>query len=238
METIMLTIKFVMFLVAMLSVFVGVWIVVGRGLFDTMHWLLRRRGATPGNFMDEVAAHPGGETLRACIQCGTCTGSCPAASEMQFSPRMVNAMVKAGLRDEVLSSNSMWMCLSCYLCTERCPRGVKVTDVMYALKRLAIRHNGGDNYWAPAPVLERTFIDCVNLTGRLTEIGLTGGYYWRTNPFKALTMIPMGLKLLSHHRLPLMPSRVKGMRDLRAMIRKAQSLEIEQSQQPLPVPAA
>jgi len=153
---------------------------------------------------------------------------------MQFSPRTLNAMVKAGMRDEILSSNSMWLCLSCYLCTERCPRGVKVTDIMYALKRLAIRHNG-DNYWAPTPVLERTFVDCVNLTGRLTEVGLTGGYYWRTNPLKALTMIPMGLKLLSHRRLPLVPTRVKGMQGLRAMIRKAQALEREQLMEPVPV---
>jgi len=222
-------------LVVMFSVPIGVWIIVGRGLFDTMRGILRRRGLEVESFVAEVAAYPGGETLCACIQCGTCTGSCPAASEMQFSPRTINAMVKAGMRDEVLSSNSMWMCLSCYLCTERCPRGVKVTDVMYALKRLSIRHNGGDNYWAPAPVMERTFIDCVNLTGRLTEMGLTGGYYWRTNPFKALTMIPMGLKLLSHHRLTLVPSRVKEMRELRAMIRKVRSLEREQPQQPHPV---
>ncbi|HID65107.1 MAG TPA: 4Fe-4S dicluster domain-containing protein [Anaerolineae bacterium] len=234
METIMLTIKFVMFLVAMFSVLVGVWIVVGRGLFDTMRWLLRRRAATLGSFVDEVAAYPGGETLCACIQCGTCAGSCPAANEMQFSPRTINAMVKAGMRDEVLCSNSMWMCLSCYLCTERCPRGVQVTDIMYALKRLAICHNG-DNYWAPAPVMERTFVDCVNLTGRLSEMGLTGGYYLRTNPVKALKMIPLGLKLLSHHRLPLIPSRIKGMQELRAMIRKVKTLEQERFMEPVPV---
>jgi heterodisulfide reductase subunit C len=228
------TIALVLGLVVIFSVPVGVWIVVGRGLFDTVHQFLRQRGATLGSFVDEVAAHPGGETLRACIQCGTCTGSCPAANEMRFSPRAINAMVKAGMRDEVLSSNSMWLCLSCYLCAERCPKGVKVTDIMYALKRLAIRHNG-DNYWAPTPVLERTFVDCVNLTGRLPEMGVTGGYFWRTNPFKALTMLPMGLKLLSHHRLPLMPSRVKGMQDLRAMIRKAQALEREQLMEPVPV---
>jgi hypothetical protein len=105
---------------------------------------------------------------------------------------------------------------------------------MYGLKRLAIRHNG-DNYWAPTPVLERTFVDCVNLTGRLPEVGLTGGYYLRTNPFKALTMIPLGLKLLSHRRLPLMPSKIKGMHELRAMIRKAQALEREQLMEPVPV---
>lgn len=206
-----------------------------RGLFDTMHDTLytKSRLATNG-FLEEVCSFPGGETVRACIQCGTCTGSCPAANEMQFSPRMINAMVRAGMRDEVLSSNSMWMCLSCYLCTERCPRSVKVTDIMYGLKRLAIRYNG-DNYWALTPVLERTFVDCVNLTGRLSEMGLTGGYYWRTNPLKALTMIPLGLKLFSHHRLPLMPSRVKGMRELRAMIRKAQALEREHIMEPVPV---
>jgi heterodisulfide reductase subunit C len=206
-----------------------------RGLGDTVHDTLRlkSRFATNG-FLEEVCSFPGADTVRACIQCGTCTGSCPAANEMQFSPRMINAMVKAGMRDEVLSSNSMWMCLSCYLCTERCPRGIKVTDIMYALKRLAIRHNG-DNYWAPAPVMERTFVDCVNLTGRLPEMGLTGGYYWRTNPLKALTMIPLGLKLLSHHRLPLIPSRIKGMQELRAMIRKAQTLEQEHLMEPVPV---
>lgn len=228
------TIALVLGLVVIFSVPIGVWIVVGRGLFDTVHQFLRQRRTTLGSFVNEMAAHPGGETLRACIQCGTCAGSCPAANEMQFSPRAINAMVKAGMRDEVLSSNSMWLCLSCYLCTERCPKGVKVTDIMYALKRLAIRHDG-ENYWNPTPVLERTFVDCVNLTGRLPEMGVTGGYFWRTNPFKALKMLPMGLKLLSHHRLPLVPSRVKGMRDLRAMIRKVRALEREQLMEPVPV---
>jgi len=228
------TIALVLGLVVIFSVPVGVWIVVGRGLFDTVRQFLRQRRAPLGSFVDEMAAHPGGETLRACIQCGTCAGSCPAANEMQFSPRTINAMVKAGMRDEVLSSNSMWLCLSCYLCVERCPKGVKVTDIMYALKRLAIRHNS-ENYWDPTPVLERTFVDCVNLTGRLPEMGVTGGYYWRTNPFKALTMIPMGLKLLSHRRLPLVPSRVKGVQELRAMIKKVQALEREQLMEPVPV---
>jgi heterodisulfide reductase subunit C len=234
------TIALVLGLVVIFSVPVGVWIIVGRGLFDTMYGTLHlKRRLAPGGFLKEICSLPGAETVRACIQCGTCTGSCPAANEMQFSPRAINAMVKAGMRDEVLSSNSMWLCLSCYLCAERCPKGVKVTDIMYALKRLAIRHNG-ENYWDPTPVLERTFVDCVNLTGRLFEVGLTGGYYWRTNPVKALTMIPMGVKLLSHHRLPLMPSRVKRVQELRSMIKKAQALEREQLMEPVPVtvPAA
>ena len=204
-----------------------------RRLGDTMHDTLHLKSHSSTNgFLEEVCSFPGAETLHACIQCGTCSGSCPVAREMEYGPRQINAMVRAGMRDEVLCTNSMWLCLSCYLCTERCPRGVKVTDIMYALKRLAIRHNG-DNYWAPTPVLERTFVDCVNLTGRLPEMGVTGGYYWRTNPLKALTMIPLGLKLLSHHRLLLVPRKVKGIRELRAMIGKAQTLEREQLMKPV-----
>jgi heterodisulfide reductase subunit C len=58
-------------------------------------------------FIDEVCAIPGGESIRSCIQCGVCTGSCPTATNWDFPPRRVIAMVRAGLRDELLSSNSM-----------------------------------------------------------------------------------------------------------------------------------
>ena len=211
---------------------------VSRRLGDTMRDTLRldSRSATNGDgFLEEVCSFPGGETIGACIQCGTCSGSCPAAGEMEYGPRQINAMVRAGMREQVLSTNSMWLCLSCYLCTERCPRGVKVTDIMYALKRMSVRYDG--HYYAPTPVMERTFVDCVNLTGRLPEILLTGGYFWRTNPFKALRMMPLGLKLLTHHRLQVVPSRVKGMRDLRAMIKKAQALEREHLAEPVPAAA-
>ena len=89
------------------------------------------------SFLDEVKATPGGEHILACIQCGTCTGSCPMAGAMEFPPRKIIAMIRAGMRDEVLASNSMWFCLSCYMCTARCPRGVKPTEIAHALESLA-----------------------------------------------------------------------------------------------------
>ena len=96
-------------------------------------------------FLDEVRETPGGEHILACIQCGTCTGSCPMAARMEHAPRQTIAMVRAGLRDEVLSNNSMWFCLSCYTCTVRCPRGVHAWRLIYGLagprhaQRLALR---------------------------------------------------------------------------------------------------
>ena len=89
------------------------------------------------SFVEEIAATPGGEKIRACIQCGICTGSCPAANEMEYAPRKIIAMIRAEMRDEVLSSSSMWHCLSCYTCTVRCPRGVKPAELAHALEGLA-----------------------------------------------------------------------------------------------------
>ena len=75
--------------------------------------------------IEEICAIPGGEGIRLCIQCGTCTASCPNADKMEHTPSELIAMARAGMRKEVLSSNAMWYCLSCYMCTVRCPRGIK-----------------------------------------------------------------------------------------------------------------
>ncbi len=91
-------------------------------------------------FLEEVRATPGGENVLACIQCGTCTGSCPMAAQMAHAPRQTIAMIRAGLRDEVLADSSMWFCLSCYTCTVRCPRGVRPTELAHALESLATQH--------------------------------------------------------------------------------------------------
>ena len=58
-------------------------------------------------FIDEICALPGGEGIKVCIQCGTCTASCPNADRMEHTPSQLIAMVRAGMRREVLSSNAM-----------------------------------------------------------------------------------------------------------------------------------
>ena len=94
---------------------------------------------TRRDFLDELLSVPGGEHLRECIQCGTCSGSCPVSYFMDNPPRKLFAMARAGLRDSVLASESLWLCTSCYMCTLRCPKQIAVTDIIYALKRLAMR---------------------------------------------------------------------------------------------------
>ena len=176
-------------------------------------------------FIDEICAIPGGEGIRLCIQCGTCTASCPHADKMEHTPSQLIAMARAGMREEVLSSNAMWYCLSCYLCTVRCPRGIKQTDLMHALESLAVRE-GLSHGRTLTPAMYRSFNDFVYSLGSLPEFGFMAWFYLLTNPLRAWRMIPVVLSLLRHGRLSIRARRLtpEGTNQLRAILDKAESL--------------
>jgi heterodisulfide reductase subunit C len=176
------------------------------------------------SFLDEVAAAPGGEKIRACIQCGVCTGSCPVAGDMEYPVRKTIAMVRAGMKDEVLSSGSMWHCLSCYMCYERCPRGVKPTEIAHALECLATKY-GYKPRQSTGPVMYRHFVNSIKDNGRVFELGAMMKYFLTTNPFRALKMTPVATGLLSHKRMSLRPEKTeKGKSDLAKITRKFRSI--------------
>ena len=76
--------------------------------------------------------------LRSCIQCGTCSATCPTAYAMDYSPRQVWRIVQLGMRDKVLNSRTFWLCTTCKSCQVRCPRGIDLMDAMIALKEYSI----------------------------------------------------------------------------------------------------
>jgi heterodisulfide reductase subunit C len=91
-------------------------------------------------FKYNVMAEPGGERLTRCFACGTCVASCVIRDvDDRFDPRKIIRMTVLGMREQVLSSDFIWLCTSCYTCTERCPQDVLVTDIMTALKNIAVR---------------------------------------------------------------------------------------------------
>ncbi len=179
-------------------------------------------------FLEEVSSTPGGETVRWCVQCGTCSSSCPNVAEMDYSPRKTIALIRAGRRYAVLTSNTMWICASCYLCTVRCPRGVKITELMHALERVATRH--GLTLRRTTATMHRVFINSIKKYGRIHEFGMMLKFYLSTiptgkiNPLVSLKMLPMALKLLSHGRMELKPTKIKGNKQLKAIVEKAQAL--------------
>jgi len=177
------------------------------------------------SFLDEVvAATPGVPRLEMCIQCGTCGGSCPSAADMENTPRQIFAMIRAGMRDEVLRSNTPWFCVACYYCLVRCPQEVHIPDVMYTLKSMAIR--AGLYEGAAGPHLSQTYSDYVEKYGRSFEFGLATRHYLRHHPISMRGMAPLGLGMLTKERLTFTPTRIKGIKELRAILARAKELEV------------
>jgi heterodisulfide reductase subunit C len=176
-------------------------------------------------FLKEVCELPGGDDIRLCIQCGTCSASCPNAGRMDHTPRDLIALARAGMREDVLSSNAMWMCASCYLCTVRCPRGIKITDLMHALECLSVRQ-GLNDARTLTPAMYRSFSDFVYSLGNVPEMGFMIWFYFLTNPLRALRMLPLALSLFRHRRLSIKARRMKPEAELqlKAILDKAETL--------------
>jgi heterodisulfide reductase subunit C len=176
------------------------------------------------DFVEEIASEPGGESIRWCAQCGMCSGSCPNVLWMEHSPHKIIALTRAGKRQEVLSSNSMWCCATCHLCTVRCPRGIEMPELMHVLECIATSE-GLANRRVSAPAMYRTLVNIVKRQGRVHELGVMRRFFLGTNPLAALKMAPVGLKLLLHGRLPLRPEKIEGTDQLRAIVKEAQKME-------------
>jgi heterodisulfide reductase subunit C len=184
-------------------------------------------GRVDQGFLAEVCGAAGGVSrLQMCIQCGTCGGSCPSAADMDHTPRLLFAMIRAGMRDAVLASNTSWMCVSCHFCVIRCPQDVHITDVMYALKGIATR--AGRNPDAKAPEFSRVFVDNIHTYGRSFEVGLVARHYLRHQVRRLPGMAPMGMGMFARGRIGFTPKRIRGVEGLRAILDRAAALEAAQ----------
>jgi heterodisulfide reductase subunit C len=173
----------------------------------------------PG-FGEHIAKMAYGEKLFSCIQCGTCSATCPVSHYMDYTPRRVIAMVREGFRDDVLNSLTIWLCASCYSCTVECPREIKITDVMYALKQEAIKQGVYPKHF-PVPVLAREFFRGVERTGRNSEGPLMVKVFLKTNPLGMLKNAPMALRLWLKGRLSLFEEGMKNRGVVATLLRAA-----------------
>lgn len=177
------------------------------------------------SFLQQVANIPGGESIKKCIQCGCCTGSCPVSYTMDITPREVIALFRAGDIESILSSRTIWICASCYACVVRCPQGVQVTDILYSLKRLAIEQKIFPKKF-PVHALSESFVSLTNQYGRSYEPGLILSYFLKTNPLKLLGLVPLFLKLLTKGRIGIFPKRIKRRKPFSEILNEAKIMEM------------
>jgi heterodisulfide reductase subunit C2 len=90
-------------------------------------------------FKYDVAGRPGGENIKFCFACGTCTAGCPVSEvDPDFNPRKIIRQILLGMRREVLSSPLIWRCVQCYSCTAKCPQDVKFRGIVKSLREMAV----------------------------------------------------------------------------------------------------
>lgn len=96
----------------------------------------------------------GAESVALCFQCGTCTGACPSGRRTPYRIRNVVRKSVLGLKEEVIADDTIWMCSTCYECQERCPRGIKIVDVVKTVRNFAAQAG----YMAPAHKMTGSFV--------------------------------------------------------------------------------
>ena len=183
----------------------------------------RREAELREAFWDQVRSFPEGDKINHCLQCGSCTGTCPVSYAMDITPRETVALFRAGMLEEILRSRTIWICASCYSCTVRCPVGIRVTDTLYALKRLALEQEILPDK-LPIPHLSKTFVDTICRYGRNYELGLGVKYYLRTDWLKLLSNMALGSSLIRLGRFGLLPKKIKRIHEIKAIVERANKM--------------
>jgi quinone-modifying oxidoreductase, subunit QmoC len=185
------------------------------------------------SFLKEVEANvEEGEWVKMCMQCGVCSGSCPLGKFWEHPPQELFMMIRAGQREAVLQSDSVWMCTSCYNCIVRCPRELPITHIMHGLAHYAKRL-GLVPKTNPTAKFAQMFWDNLMVKGRVNELKLGLSLYFM-NGFGdgvkvAMKNQKLGMNMLKAKRMNPMEAMgghaVKDLAGFQQVLKKAQELE-------------
>jgi heterodisulfide reductase subunit C len=164
------------------------------------------------------------EKVQACMQCGTCTGSCANSFAMDLTPRQLWRLVQLGEKEEIFKSKTFYVCSACYYCTLRCPRGLPLTETIAALKRLAAAE--GIEMYKQSSNFYRTFMQTVQRYGRVREMEFINRYFLSMkNPFFPLGFASVGMKLMKKRKIPLEMPKLFGEGRFDGLFRRVEELE-------------
>jgi heterodisulfide reductase subunit C2 len=154
-----------------------------------------------------------GEEVLTCIQCGTCSASCPTANLMNPSIRKLIKLCLEGNKEEALHNVTLWLCTSCLLCTVRCPRGIRPKAVVSALKDIAEREGQRNKDAA----YEEFFLKQISDYGRIAELELTGQFLL-VFPQGAVQSMQLGLELVTKGKIGLETEKIVGRDEVKRIV--------------------
>lgn len=97
-----------------------------------------KTGDKEKKFLDKVE-ELSGQSVNACIRCGTCSAGCPFVEDMDVLPERIFKRAVLGDKEGILEENTMWICAACYTCSVRCPRDIDIAKLMEAIRQMILR---------------------------------------------------------------------------------------------------
>ncbi|MBN1350364.1 4Fe-4S dicluster domain-containing protein [candidate division KSB1 bacterium] len=172
--------------------------------------------------------------IERCYQCYTCALGCPVAFATDFTPNQIIRMVLAGMKEQVLQSELIWMCASCETCAARCPNDVEIVKLMDTLRIMSLKGKPGKSV-KDIPFMHKVFLKIVENCGRIYELGFIMGMK-AGNPAGLMNVKALvedgilGFKMFKRRKLAILPHRAKGWQHVQQMIKKIQEKNQSQEQ--------
>jgi heterodisulfide reductase subunit C len=165
----------------------------------------------PGPSLAAVVKERSGTDLNRCYQCRSCGNGCPFVQAMDYTPNQVLRLAEFGLRREVLSCKTIWICVGCHTCSSQCPMGIDIAAVMDTLRLMAVEE--GVAIGKPNIIdFHEEVLRSLERYGRAHKLGIMLGYKRQTGRW--LRDLDVGLKMLAKRKLDLIPSRVRDVKEI------------------------
>ena len=178
--------------------------------------------SSPVSELSTFLKNESGQDVSRCYQCGKCTAGCPVAYAMGLTPRQIMRAIQLGLKEEVLQSSTIWLCVFCQTCSVRCPREIDIAKVMESLRIVAIKEKE-----KPAEkdieLFHRLFNGIVEHRGRIHELELGARYNLQGwHPLANIGLLPA---MLARGKMPLLPHKVEGASEVKKLFAKVRAAE-------------
>lgn len=174
---------------------------------------------TDGSFLAEVEGATG-QSLSACFQCRKCSAGCPLKEEVDYFPNQILRMIQFGMRDEVLRSKSLWLCVSCETCTQRCPNGVDLAAVMDYLRFVAIKE-GVEPADPKVAKFHQSFLETLKKYGRSHEADMIRRYKFKTGTL--FEHMGMGMEMFKKGKIKIVGKKIQGLGEFRELMDRYRS---------------
>ena len=156
-----------------------------------------------------------GQNIKLCYQCLKCFVGCPVARYMDIKPNGVIRMIQYGMRDQVLKSHAIWLCVSCMTCGVRCPNEIDMAVVFDTLREMSIEAGSAYESEKSVVVAHQEWVRSIKMWGRVHEVTFFMAYMARSLDFSLIASAPA---LVFRGKTPFIPRQVEEIEQVRKIV--------------------